>query len=82
MNRISKLLAIGLFGSALFLAACAPKPPEITKTQLSQSEQEAVQNEAEVKKLKAEKKELQQKLAQKKSELESLKQYQRQLDGE
>ncbi len=82
MNRISKLLAIGIFGSALFLAACAPKPPEITKTQLSQSEEEAVQSEAEVKKLQAEKKQLQQKLAQKKSELESLKQYKNQIDGE
>ena len=82
MNRITKLLAIGIFGSSLFLAACAPKPPEITKTQLSQSEEEAVQNEAQVKKLQSEKKELQQKLAQKKSELESLKQYKNQIDGE
>jgi uncharacterized protein YlxW (UPF0749 family) len=82
MNRISKLLAIGLFGSALFLAACAPKPPEITKTQLSQSEEEAIQNEAQVKKLQVEKKELQKQLVQKKAELESLKQYQKQIDSE
>ena len=80
-NTLRFLLGLILLVS-IFLSACAPPPPPVTKDQLDQSEIEAIAAEKEASELKVEKDSLEQELKMKQAELEKLKQYQQELEME
>ncbi len=80
-NTLRFLLGLILLVS-IFLSACAPPPPPVTKDQLDQSEIEAIAAEKEASELKVEKDTLEQELKMKQAELEKLKQYQQELEME
>jgi septal ring factor EnvC (AmiA/AmiB activator) len=74
-------LGLGLlFIATILLSACAPPPPPITKDQLEQAEAEAIAAENNVGQGEQELKQLEQELADKKAELESLKNYKQELE--
>ena len=80
-NTLRFLLGLVLLVS-IFLSACAPPPPPVTKDQLDQSGAEALTAEKEAAELKTEKDTLEEELKMKQAELEKLKKYQQQLEME
>jgi TolA-binding protein len=80
-NTLRFLLGLVLLVS-IFLSACAPPPPPVTKDQLDQSNTEALTAEKEAAELKTEKDTLEEELKMKQAELEKLKKYQQQLEME
>jgi outer membrane murein-binding lipoprotein Lpp len=80
-NTLKLILGLVLLAS-IFLSACAPPPPPITKDQLDQSDTEAFEAEENANELKIEKDGLEEELKLKKAELESLKEYQQELEIE
>lgn len=80
-NTLRFLLGLVLLLS-IFLSACAPPPPPVTKDQLDQTGAEALAAEEEAAELKTEKDTLEEELQMKKAELEKLKKYQQELEME
>jgi TolA-binding protein len=80
---MKKFLRLGLgllFIASVLLSACAPPPPPISKDQLEQAEMEAIAAENNAAQCKQEREQLEQELADKKAELESLKNYKQELE--
>jgi septal ring factor EnvC (AmiA/AmiB activator) len=80
---MKKFLRLGLgllFIASVLLSACAPPPPPISKDQLEQAEREAIAAENNAAQCKQEREQLEQELADKKAELESLKNYKQELE--
>jgi hypothetical protein len=67
---------------SIFITACAPPPPPVTKDQLDLSEAEALEAEQNADELKMEKDALEEELKMKQAQLESLKNYQQELELE
>ena len=82
MKNILKIVIGIIILISIFLSACAPPPPPVTKDQLDQSDKEALEAEVNAGKLEKEMNTLENELSIKKSELESLKKYQKQLEVE
>jgi len=80
-NTLKLMLGLVLLIS-IFLSACAPPPPPVTKDQLDQTDLEAVTAETNANELKVEMETLEEELEIKQSELESLKKYQQELELE
>ena len=80
-NTLRFLLGLVLLVS-IFLSACAPPPPPVTKDQLDQSGAEALEAEQEAAELKTEKDTLEEELKMKQAELEKLQKYQQELEME
>ena len=82
MKNFYKVLIGLVLIASIFLSACAPPPPPVTKDQLDTSEEEALAAEKEANELKMEMNDLEEQVAKRKAELESLKDYQKQLEAE
>ncbi len=79
MKNLIKLLFGIVLVASLLLTACAPPPPPVSRDQLEQAEMEAVEAEETAEELRRELSELREQLRIKEAELESLKEYERQL---
>ncbi len=79
MRSTFKLLVLSVLALSIFLTACAPPPPPVTKDQLIQAEMETKNAEEESEKLLAKKNQTEKILAQKEAELRSLKEYKKQI---
>lgn len=82
MKKILKLSVGMVLLASLFLTACAPPPPPVSKDQLDTAEMETIQAEKDAAAKATELKELQQEVDQRKADLEAIKEYQKQLDAE
>lgn len=82
MKNFYKVLIGFVLILSIFLSACAPPPPPVTKDQLETSDAEAIAAEKEASQLKMEMEDLEDQVATKKAELKSLKDYQKQLEAE
>ena len=80
-NTLKFVLGLVLLIS-IFLTACAPPPPPVTKDQLDQTEAEALEAENNADELKMEKDALEEEVKMKKAELEKLIEYQQELEME
>ena len=80
-NSLKLILGLVLLIS-IFLSACAPPPPPVTKDQLDQTDSEALEAEKNADELKTELKILEEEFEMKKSDLENLKNYQQELELE
>jgi outer membrane murein-binding lipoprotein Lpp len=80
MKNITRLMVLSVIIGSIFLSACAPPPPPVTKDQLDTAEQEAIAAEKEADKLGAEVQALEDELAAKQEELKSLKKYESELN--
>jgi TolA-binding protein len=79
MKNLIKLLFGIVLVASLLLTACAPPPPPVSRDQLEQAEMDAVEAEETAEELRRELSELREQLRIKEVELESLKEYERQL---
>jgi len=79
MKKIARIIAITTIGASIFLSACAPPPPPVSKDQLSQAEQAMTKVNNEAKKLKTEKNALQKEFNEKQTKLNKLLEYQKEL---
>jgi len=80
-NTVKLILGLVLLISIL-LSACAPPPPPVTKDQLEQTDAEALEAEKNADELKTEMDTLEEELNRRKAELESIKEYQQELELE
>ncbi len=79
MNKIVKMLAIAVIIASIFLSACAPPPPPVTKDQLSQAKQDMIKAKKEANELKVQRDNLQKQVNEEKAKLQKLKDYQTEL---
>ena len=79
MKKIARIIAITAIGASIFLSACAPPPPPVSKDQLLQAEQEMTKVNKEAKALKSERDTLQKEFNEKQAKLDKLLEYQREL---
>ncbi|MBN2460016.1 MAG: hypothetical protein JXB60_00295 [Candidatus Cloacimonetes bacterium] len=79
MKKIWKFMLLMAIMLSLFLSACAPPPPPVSKDQLDTSDTEAIEAEGRAKELETEMKSLETEVSIKKAELESLERYKQQL---
>lgn len=82
MKIFQRLLSVLLVVALIGLAACAPPPPVVSKTQLEEARSAAVTAEGKVDQLEQQKADLQQQVAEKERELSNLKAYQRELQNQ
>ena len=82
MKKIARIIAITAIGASIFLSACAPPPPPVSRDQLSQAEQAMTKISKETKKLKGEKDALQKEFNEKQAKLNKLLEYQKELGME
>lgn len=82
MKKIARIIAISAIGASIFLSACAPPPPPVSKDQLTQAEQEMTKVTKEVKSLKKERDVLQKEFDEKQAKLNKLLEYQKELGVE
>jgi TolA-binding protein len=82
MKNILRLIVGLIILASIFLSACAPPPPPVTKDQLDMSEAEALEAEKNANELETEMNQLEDELKMKQAELEALKKYQQELEME
>ena len=82
MNKIFKTLGILVVTATIFLSACTPPPPPVSKDQLNQAEQDMISAQKEAKKLKSERDKLQKQLNDEKAKLQKLQDYQKEMNLE
>jgi len=75
MKKILRLFLGALILASIFLSACAPPPPPITKDQLINAEIEAIEAEKKAKELEKELLVLEKELSEEKAKLQSLDEY-------
>ncbi len=80
MKNIMRIMVLSVIIGSIFLSACAPPPPPVTKDQLDTAEQEAITAEKDADTLRAEADALQSDLAAKQEELKSLKKYESEIN--
>lgn len=79
MKKIARIIAVTAIGASIFLSACAPPPPPVSKDQLVQAEQGMTKITKEAKVLKSQKDALQKEFNEKQAKLNKLLEYQKEL---
>jgi hypothetical protein len=82
MKMVAKIAVIAIVMTSIFLSACAPPPPPVSRDQLVDAEKQALAEEEKANELAQEKETLEEELSAKQAELRRLEQYKHQLETE